>query len=60
MNVKQIREIAKTKGLTPGNMKKDTLIRAIQRAEGNFECFGTVKSGGCDQTNCLWRADCLK
>ncbi|MCG2721930.1 MAG: hypothetical protein L6290_07945 [Thermodesulfovibrionales bacterium] len=60
MNIKQIREIAKAKGLTTGNMKKETIIRAIQRAEGNLECFGTVKSDGCDQTNCLWRTDCLK
>jgi hypothetical protein len=60
MNVKQIREIAKTKGLNPGTMKKENLIRAIQRAEGNFECFGAATSGECDQTNCLWRTDCLK
>ncbi|MFZ5907227.1 MAG: SAP domain-containing protein [Nitrospirota bacterium] len=60
MNIKQIREIAKTKGVKTGNMKKETMIRAIQRAEGNYECFGTAVSGECDQTNCLWRTDCLK
>jgi len=41
-------------------MKKENIIRAIQRAEGNFECFGTAVSGNCDQMNCLWREDCLK
>lgn len=39
--------------------KKD-LIRAIQRTEGNFECFGTAITGSCDQTGCSWRVDCLK
>lgn len=39
--------------------KKD-LIKAIQRAEGNFDCFGTAINKTCDQINCLWRSDCLK
>jgi hypothetical protein len=60
MNVKEIREIAKAKGLKTGNMKKENIIRAIQKAEGNYECFGTAVSGECDQINCLWRTDCLK
>jgi hypothetical protein len=60
MTVKQIKEIAKAKGIKVGNMKKENIIRAIQRAEGNFECFGTVTTGICDQYNCLWREDCLK
>jgi len=60
MNLKQIKEIAKNKGVKAGNMKKDEIIRAIQRAEGNFDCFGTATAGACDQLNCLWRDDCLK
>jgi len=60
MTLKQIKEIAKTKGIKAGNMKKETLIRSIQLAEGNFACFGTAAAGDCNQTNCLWRADCLK
>lgn len=60
MNLKQIKEIAKSKGVKVGNVKKDELIRAIQRAEGNFDCFGTATAGECDQLNCLWRDDCLK
>jgi len=39
--------------------KKD-LIRNIQRAEGNFECFSTVSNNSCDQMACCWRSDCLK
>jgi hypothetical protein len=61
MTVREIREIAKTKGVIIRNMrKKETLIRAIQRAEGNFDCFGTATSDVCDQAGCLWRTDCLK
>lgn len=60
MTVNQIKEIAKIKDIKVGKMKKENIIRAIQRAEGNFECFGTAKAGVCDQYNCLWREDCLK
>jgi hypothetical protein len=61
MTVREIREIAKTKGVIIRNMrKKETLIRAIQWAEGNFDCFGTATSGVCDQAGCFWRTDCLK
>ena len=38
--------------------KKD-LIKTIQRAEGNFDCFGTAQ-GSCNQTVCCWRNDCIK
>jgi hypothetical protein len=60
MTVKQIREIARQKQIKVGNVKKDSMIRAIQRAEGNFDCFGTAVAGICDQIDCLWREDCLK
>ena len=35
------------------------VIRAIQRAEGNFDCYGTAVEGECDQEECLWREDCF-
>ncbi len=60
MTVKQIREIARQKQIKVGNVKKDSMIRAIQQAEGNFDCFGTAVAGICDQIDCLWREDCLK
>jgi hypothetical protein len=61
MTIKQIKEIAKEKGVKVGKgMKKENIIRAIQRAEGNVECFGTATAGVCDQINCLWIKDCLK
>jgi len=60
MNLKEIKDIAKSQDIKIGNMKKENIIRAIQRSEGNFDCFGTAVSGECDQMNCLWRKDCLK
>ena len=59
MKIGEIKVIAQERGVNPGRMKKAELIRAIQRAEGNFDCFGTAKSGECGQINCLWREDCL-
>jgi hypothetical protein len=60
MTLKQVKGIAKGKGVMVGNMKKDDIIRAIQRSEGNFDCFGGATAGACEQFNCLWRNDCLK
>jgi hypothetical protein len=61
MTLNKVKDIAKSKGIkVVGNMKKETIIRAIQRSEGNFDCFGTAKAGECDQANCRWREDCLK
>jgi hypothetical protein len=58
MQMKKIKEIAKKNGVTPGTMSRTELIRAIQRAEGNPDCFATMHVNDCKQTNCLWRVDC--
>ncbi len=60
MNLKDVKEIAKQKGIKASKMKKEELIRSIQKAEGNFDCFGTAISGECSQNDCLWREDCLQ
>jgi len=60
MNLKDIKGIAQKQGVKTGKMKKDEIIRAIQRSEGNFDCFGTAVSGHCSQADCIWRVDCLK
>jgi len=39
--------------------KKD-LIKAIQRSEGNNDCFASSGSFACDQLQCAWRDDCVK
>jgi len=43
-NMKEIRDIAAA-GNPLDRMEKAELIRAIQRAEGNFDCFGTRRGG---------------
>ncbi len=35
------------------------LIRSIQRAEGNPDCFGRAQ-GHCDHSDCTWRQYCLE
>jgi hypothetical protein len=35
------------------------LIRSIQRAEGNLDCYRTDRRQ-CEQMNCVWRDHCLK
>ncbi len=52
----------KAKSLNIENYKSyspSELIKAIQRNEGNFDCFDTGRDE-CDQLNCCWREDCLK
>jgi hypothetical protein len=58
MTVKELRAIAQGMGIRTNNLRKAELIRTIQLAEGNFDCFGRA-DGYCDQPNCLFRKDCL-
>lgn len=58
MKVQDIKEIAQSMEIAAGKMKKTDLIRAIQRKEGNQECFDTGQSKVCGQHNCLWMDDC--
>lgn len=58
MKLQQIKEMAASRGLHAGKMKKGELVRAIQEDEGNIPCFDTGKSDECGQLNCLWREDC--
>jgi len=58
--MKETRDIARQLGIHPTRMEKAELIRAIQRAEGNFDCFGTATEEECDQEECLWREECFR
>ena len=61
MNMNEVKQIARSRGLNPGRMKKADLIRTMQREEGNESCFfQTGQADVCDQGQCLWREDCLK
>ena len=59
MNMQEIRVRAKDLGIKHSRLKKAELIQTIQLTEGNFGCFSTAITGECDQTDCLWREDCL-
>lgn len=43
MKTQQLRDIARDRGLNPGRLGKGDLMRAIQRAEGNFGCFTAAR-----------------
>ena len=59
MNVKEVRGIAKERGLKNfSKLTKTDLIHAIQKAEGNFDCYATDPSS-CGQDDCMWRDDCM-
>ena len=60
MRISEIEKKAKTAGIKDSwKLPKKDLIKAIQRSEGNFDCFGSaIKS--CSQTSCCWINDCLK
>jgi len=59
MKIQDIREIAKKNGVRVGKLNKIELIRAIQKAEGNSDCFAAPYVRECNQMNCLWREDCM-
>jgi hypothetical protein len=58
--MKEIRDIARQLGIRSTRMEKAELIRAIQRAEGNVDCFGTAAEEECSQEECLWREECFR
>ncbi|MSM40393.1 MAG: SAP domain-containing protein [Geobacter sp.] len=58
MKIDEVKALAKQKGVKAGKMKKAELIQAIQRAEGNEECYNSGNAPTCGQEQCLWREDC--
>lgn len=59
MNMVNIRTLAAKVGVNPGRLIKTELIRKIQAAEGNSNCYATAHHASCDQHRCLWRDDCF-
>lgn len=59
MKINEIKEIARQHDLKTGKASKSKLIRVMQKAEGNTECFNSNSSEECRQLNCLWRGDCV-
>ena len=58
MKMQEIRTMGKKYGINPFGKTKSGLIREIQVAEGNFDCFGTA-NGYCGQSKCCFRLVCL-
>jgi hypothetical protein len=58
MSIRELQKMARSLGINTGGLNRIGLVQAIQRAEGNFACFGTAV-GSCDQINCRFREDCI-
>ena len=58
MRRNEIKEIAMLHYVNALKSKKADLVRAIQRAEGNSQCFGNNNSRECGQDRCVWRDEC--
>lgn len=56
--LQEVRNVARKMGIDTRNVTLTELIRAIQRTEGNRDCFMSAQFLICEQTNCLWREDC--
>lgn len=59
MNMQEIRAIAKQLEIKSSGLSKAELVKRIQLGEGNIDCYAMPGAGNCDQTECLWRKDCL-
>lgn len=61
MTVQKVMEIARKKKIkNMRGLKKAEIIKTIQKTEGNFDCFGTMTEGFCDQSACMWTKDCMQ
>jgi len=58
MKFSEIQNRAKKMGINPVGKAKTDLIRSIQRAEHNRDCYNRGESAACGQPACAWRADC--
>lgn len=58
MTVKELQKMAKGFGIKTTGLRKAELVKTIQSAERNFDCFDTA-TDYCDQMACLFREDCL-
>ncbi len=56
--LQEVRTIARRMGIDTRNVTLKELIRAIQRAEGNKDCYMSAEALKCGQASCLWRESC--
>lgn len=58
MNKNELIELARRYFIADDGLSMPNLIRKIQVAQGNPQCFATGKRS-CEQAACPWREDCL-
>lgn len=58
MTLEKIKSIAQSYGIDVDTMETPGLVRAIQSAEKNEQCFGTGKAATCGQSGCCWHELC--
>jgi len=58
LKMQELRAVAKKYSINSFGKTKASLIREIQLAEGNFDCFGSAVSY-CDQWGCRYRPLCF-
>lgn len=58
MSQSQLHDLADQYYILDEGLDETTLIRKIQLAEGNFDCFATARVSTCNQLGCRWRKDC--
>ena len=59
MTMKELKKTAMKLNVKTSGLRKAELIRTIQKAEGNFDCFGSAQYY-CDKNACLFREDCIR
>ena len=57
MKLEDVRNIAKIRGIHPGEHSKTELIKMLQAEEGNFDCFATPLAANAVKRTALWRED---
>lgn len=60
MDTSQVLRKAEEMGIELGWNTRTDLIKAIQRAEGNIDCYATDRNRTCGEKGCLWREECVK
>lgn len=58
MKLEEIKAIAQQHSIKVSKLKKAELVRAIQSAEGNEQCFEVGNAATCGQSGCSWRGIC--
>jgi hypothetical protein len=58
MKIEEIKSIAQQHSIKVSKLNKSELVQAIQRAEGNEQCFESGNATTCGQGGCRWREIC--